>query len=91
MGLLKSYLGIKGSTGDIYHRAEGSCSWIDDRHDFQEWRDSAMGTLDDSQEASAPVKNTSIFWIHANPGTGKTFLASHVENVLAELQVECAS
>lgn len=89
MGLLRSYLGIKDSAGEIYQRAEGSCGWINDRQDFQEWRDS--GALNDPQEASTPVKNPSIFWVHANPGTGKTFLASHVENQLVDLQVECAS
>lgn len=35
-------------------------------------------------------ENLSIYWIRANPGTGKTVLASHVISQLQELQLECA-
>lgn len=32
----------------------------------------------------------SIVWVHADPGTGKTVLASHVVSKLQELKLECA-
>jgi hypothetical protein len=36
------------------------------------------------------AKDLSIYWVHANPGTGKTVLASHVVSLLQECRLECA-
>lgn len=92
MSLLKSFLRISDGPEESYQRAEGSCSWIDAREDFQEWRDSTGPVvLPTSIEDTAHNKSISIFWVYANPGTGKTFLASHVADELAQFQLECAS
>ncbi|KAH6975963.1 NACHT and WD domain protein [Ilyonectria sp. MPI-CAGE-AT-0026] len=91
MELLKPYLGISDLPDEQYHKVEGSCRWIDSRGDFQEWRDSAAGSITaEKEEAETNKNNPSIYWVRANPGTGKTYLASHV---IAELQnslLECA-
>lgn len=91
MGLLKSFLRISDSPEQFHQRTEGSCTWIDDREDFQEWRDSIGVAPQASIEDTDSNKNLSIFWVYANPGTGKTFLASHVADELAQFQLECAS
>lgn len=98
MSLLKSLLRISDGPEESYQRTEGSCAWIDAREDFQEWRDLAGVQVvlpASTREARASVqgqnKNPSIFWVYANPGTGKTFLASHVADELAQFQLECAS
>ncbi|ROV96972.1 hypothetical protein VSDG_04162 [Cytospora chrysosperma] len=88
MLILKTYLGISHSPDEYYPRAEGSCQWIDERDDFQEWRDSAASFF--QEDAPAPARNPSIFLVHANPGTGKTFLAAHVKEDLSQFQLECA-
>lgn len=36
------------------------------------------------------MPNPSIIWVRADPGTGKTVLASHVISRLQELKLECA-
>lgn len=89
MNILKTYLCISDSSDENYPRVEGSCQWIDDREDFQEWRDSAAAYLKD--DAPTPAKNPSVLWVTANPGTGKTFLAAHVVEELTQFQLECAS
>lgn len=68
---------------------EGTCQWIDDRDEFQEWRDSASGFYHSTQDASVRNK-PAIIWVHANPGTGKTILATHVITELQELNFECS-
>lgn len=84
MNLLKPYLGISDLPDERYHKVEGSCRWIDSRDDFQDWRDSAADFITvEKEEAEANKNNPSIYWVRANPGTGKTYLASHV---IAELQ-----
>lgn len=88
MNILKPYLGVSDSPDESYTRAQGSCQWIDDREDFQQWRDSAAAYLKD--DVSTTPNNPSILWISANPGTGKTFLAAHVVDELAQFQLECA-
>lgn len=88
MIILKNHLGVSHSPDEYYPRAEGSCQWLDDREDFLEWRDSAGSFF--QEDAPAPAKNPSVFWIYANPGTGKTFLAAHVKEELSQFQLECA-
>lgn len=75
--------------GEHYSRVEGSCQWIDSRDDFQDWRDPAGQLVND--EVLVSGKNPSLFWVCANPGTGKTFLAAHVVDELRQFQLECAS
>ncbi|ROV92565.1 hypothetical protein VMCG_08917 [Cytospora schulzeri] len=88
MIVLKAYLGITHSPDEYYPRVEGSCQWLDERDDFQEWRDSAGSFF--QEDAPAPAKNPSVFWVYANPGTGKTFLAAHVKEELCQFRLECA-
>lgn len=88
MIVLETYLGIEHSPDKYYPRAEGSCQWIDDRDDFQEWRDSINPFS--QEDAPATMKNPSIFCVYANPGTGKTYLAAYVKEELSQFQRECA-
>lgn len=88
MQVLQSFLGISDHPDEHYPGVEGSCQWIDARDDFQDWRDPARGLMRD--EIPAPEKNPSIFWVAANPGTGKTYLAAHVIDELGQFQLECS-
>lgn len=72
-----------------YQKVDGSCQWIDEREDYQDWRDGANDLLA-QQAPDVQNMNPSIIWVHANPGTGKTVLAAHVISELHEFQVECA-
>lgn len=91
MKLLKPYLGISDLPDEQYHKVEGSCRWIDSRDDFQDWRDSAADFITgEKEEAEANKNNPSIYWVRANPGTGKTYLASHAIAELQNLRLECA-
>jgi len=47
---------------------EGTCVWIQNKEQFQNWRSS--------------VENTKL-WIHGNPATGKTHLAKHTIDMLS--------
>ncbi|KAI9759059.1 MAG: hypothetical protein M1835_000474 [Candelina submexicana] len=88
MKVLQSFLDISDHPDEHYPRVEGSCQWIDARNDFQNWRDPAEELIRD--DSSAPEKNPSIFWVAANPGTGKTYLAAQVKDELAHFQLECS-
>jgi hypothetical protein len=88
--MLKSLLAISDRPDEQHQKVDGSCQWIDDRADFQGWRDGINDVLP-MKETKPARNNTSIFWVHANPGTGKTTLAAHVTAELQESQVECAS
>jgi hypothetical protein len=86
---LGSYLGISDSPDEQYQKVDGSCQWIEQRDDFRDWRDCAEDFLSE-QGINPACKNVSIFWVHANPGTGKTVLASHVISQLQDFQLQCA-
>jgi hypothetical protein len=90
MKTLRSYLGVADQPDEQYSQVEGSCRWIDSRDDFQEWRDSAADFITDDPEGSDLKHNLSLYWVHANPGTGKTYLASHVISELISFRLECA-
>lgn len=87
--MLKSRLAVSDRPDEHYQKVDGSCLWLDERDDFQEWRDGLNDPLGE-QAFEAQDKNPSIIWVHANPGTGKTVLAAHVISQLQEFQVECA-
>ncbi|KAH8907338.1 NACHT and WD domain protein [Coniochaeta sp. PMI_546] len=86
---LRSLLIVSDRPDEHYQKVDGSCQWLDDRDDFQEWRDGANDTLPE-QAFEVQNSNPSIIWVHARPGTGKTVLAAHVISQLQEFQVECA-
>ncbi|KAK9778605.1 putative NACHT and WD domain protein [Seiridium cardinale] len=92
MRLLQVWLGITDRAEGEYPKVDGSCQWINAREDFCAWRDSSGDYFtQQSQEREADHKSISLFWVHANPGTGKTYLANYIATQLQEFQLECAS
>lgn len=89
MKSLRSYLGISDSPDEQFPKVDGSCTWIEARDDFQDWRDCAEDFLAE-QDINLANKELSIFWVHANPGTGKTVLASHVVSQLQDFKLQCS-
>ncbi len=87
--MLQSFLGIWDQPDEHYPKVDGSCDWIDARDDFQEWRDPPDELLPIG-EPRVEGKNPAFYWVHANPGTGKTFLAAHVVSELQEFKLECS-
>ncbi|RFU24716.1 hypothetical protein B7463_g11619, partial [Scytalidium lignicola] len=83
---LQTFLGISTIPDEHYEKLEGSCQWLDERDDFREWRD-AQDDLDTSHNANY---NPSLYWVNANPGAGKTVLASHVVSQLEEFRLQRA-
>ncbi|KAI0015721.1 hypothetical protein F4780DRAFT_50133 [Xylariomycetidae sp. FL0641] len=88
MQALRSFLGVTDRPNEHHALAEGSCQWIDELEAFQDWRDSSEGLPRD--EKPEQELKPSIFWIYANPGTGKTFLAAHIIDELSQFGMECA-
>ena len=87
--MLKSFLAIADRPDEQHQKVDGSCRWIDDRDDFQDWRDNTKDVLP-TKGTEPACKNPFIIWVHANPGTGKTFLAAHVIAELQRFKAECA-
>ncbi|OTA96815.1 hypothetical protein M434DRAFT_392501 [Hypoxylon sp. CO27-5] len=85
---LKSYLSVSDRLHDHFPLADGSCQWIDTRDDFQNWHNPHNENLENGEIG---FKRPSIFWVYANPGTGKTYLAAYVMSKLQNFQLECAS
>ncbi|RYC56363.1 hypothetical protein CHU98_g9844 [Xylaria longipes] len=79
---LQTFLGVSGPPDESHEKVEGSCQWIDDRDDFREWRDAEIDINPNQNCQYTPT----IYWVNANPGVGKTVLASHVVSQLAELR-----
>lgn len=88
MQTLRSFLGVADRPDEHHVRAEGSCHWIDKQDDFQNWRDPPEDLCHDDNSAGS-IK-PSVFWIYANPGTGKTHLAAHIIDELGHFGLECA-
>jgi pimeloyl-ACP methyl ester carboxylesterase len=86
---LRKCLGATDRIDEHHEKLEGTCQWIDAREDFRNWRDGNDG-YPDTEKRELRSENPSIYWIHANPGTGKTVLASHVIARLQELGLACA-
>ncbi|KEZ42265.1 hypothetical protein SAPIO_CDS6124 [Scedosporium apiospermum] len=80
--VVKSLLKPAPSLEEHHERLAGSCTWIEERQDFLDWRDS---DVDFHEGRDYPP---SIYWVTANPGVGKTILASHVTSQLKELCVQ---
>lgn len=91
MRVLKSYLGIRDRLDDQFSVVDGSCQWIDERNDFQVWKDTTTAGLIETHTEEEDYRNPAVFWVYANPGTGKTFLATYVGAVLRQFQSNCAS
>lgn len=90
MLVLEAYLAVEMlDEHEHYQVVKGSCEWISDCAEFREWRTihprSSPTTSTEYQKYSP-----SLLWLHANPGTGKTALATHIIKQLHESKVECA-
>ncbi|OIW25313.1 hypothetical protein CONLIGDRAFT_622861 [Coniochaeta ligniaria NRRL 30616] len=83
--ILRAALGIPGQPDDFCDKVDGSCEWVNDREDFREWRDSIPDTFTEDGRRD-PV----LYWVSANPGTGKTVLAGHVVSHLKEHNLQCS-
>ena len=57
-------------------RQPRSCEWIAENKEFRRWH-------------SLTSRELSIFWINANPGTGKSVLSAYVVNYLERLDQDC--
>ncbi|KAJ4164282.1 hypothetical protein LMH87_005960 [Akanthomyces muscarius] len=91
MKTLKPYLGISDVPDEHHDTVEGSCEWIESRDDFQDWQhvDSPSQKFANEEIGPGP-KDISIFWVHASPGSGKTYLASYVQSQLESTRLQCA-
>lgn len=77
---LKDLLDVDDTHDDDFLRVEsfclpGTCTWITEEQTYQEWRESS---------------DPQVFWITANPGTGKSVLASSVIESLKDNGENCA-
>lgn len=59
-------------------RVGGSCEWFAERDTFQRWADP------DSEDMSM------VYWISANPATGKSVLSGYIINTLTNLSLDCS-
>ncbi|CAH0052436.1 unnamed protein product, partial [Clonostachys solani] len=85
---LMMFLSLSERLEEHYHAVEGSCQWIDDFKEFQEWKNVDAKTLVTHTES--PRYPPAFLWVQANPGTGKTVLAAHVVKQLQDLNFNCA-
>lgn len=91
MSTLSAYLSTSGRPEEDYQKVDGSCQWINQRKQFQEWADpNSSSPREDVPGNEGKNKNPSVLWLRANPGTGKTYLPSYVISELQNLQLECA-
>jgi WD40 repeat protein len=79
---LQTYLGVTDKpidelNNEQHNQTEGSCSWIEKRDGFRLWL-----------EATTPT--VPLYWIHAQPATGKTVLAGHVITQLQNIGQDCS-
>lgn len=91
MKALKPYLEMHDAPEEHHDTVDGSCEWIEARDDFQDWRQPDELDMSPTNVEFGPASNSiSIFWIYANPGSGKTFLASYVQSQLESTKLQCA-
>lgn len=69
---IKASLGFPDLPEDHHDMLDGSCHWIEDREDFQQWGNPEI----EGEEAKS--YQAEVLWVQAQPGAGKTVLASHV-------------
>jgi len=80
---IQSFLGITnpGGTEEYQEKLEGSCQWIEQRQDFQDWINPPTELIIDKDQSP------SIYWVTANPGAGKTVLAAHTVSQFQEYRM----
>ena len=87
---LRAYLNVSDRPEDDFTnqkdiKVAGSCQWLEDRDDFQNWRDVFDDTLGEKLD-NVPQ----FYWLSARPGAGKTVLAGHVVAHLQHFHLDCA-
>lgn len=82
---IRSHLSLPPLVEEHYPAMEGSCEWIEDLPDFRTWRDPKSSFESDEKF------NPYIYWVHANPGAGKTMLAAYVHSQLRDLKLQHAA
>ncbi|KAL2204292.1 hypothetical protein CC79DRAFT_1277034 [Sarocladium strictum] len=80
--LLQTFLGMKDAPELVDTGCIGSCRWIEERVDFQNWREWYP------QDSSG--YEPAYYVVTANPGAGKTVLAAHIISQLQDFNLECA-
>jgi WD40 repeat protein/pimeloyl-ACP methyl ester carboxylesterase len=78
--LLERYLGVQEISEDDLaayeeRQIEGSCEWLTSSKTFCDWRD-----------GHAP--SNAVFWVNGQPGSGKSFIATHVVKSLEDLNMD---
>ncbi|KAF2118074.1 hypothetical protein BDV96DRAFT_644405 [Lophiotrema nucula] len=82
MQQIESYLGMPGRPDDDLKdveeaRFEDSCEWFAERDTFQRWVDPESGD------------SSMVYWMSANPATGKSVLSGFGINALTNLNIDC--
>lgn len=87
---LRAYLDVSDRPEDDFANQEdikvtGSCQWLEEREDFQTWRDVFDDTLGEKHDHIPQ-----FYWLSARPGAGKTVLAGHIVAHLQDIPLDCA-
>jgi hypothetical protein len=87
---LRSYLNVSDQPeNDLANQEEikatGSCGWLEERENFQAWRDVFDDTFGE-KHGHIPQ----FYWLSARPGTGKSVLAGHIVAHLQNFHLDCA-
>ena len=82
MRQLETYLGVSEKPEDDLidlqeARIKGSCEWFAEKCSFQEWLNPSS-------------KPTHLYWISANPATGKSVLSGYIIEHMESLNFECS-
>jgi len=75
---IKASLGSPDLPEEHHDMLEGSCHWIEDREDFQQWGNPEI------EGEKAKSYQAEVLWVQAQPGAGKTVLAAHVAALLTD-------
>lgn len=70
----------------IEHQSEGSCTWLTDKVNFQQWLHVAKFDTDEDDFH----ETDNYYWLRAEPATGKSTLAAHVVQYLETSNLDCA-
>lgn len=89
MAVIRTYLGVEEPPIERREVSSGSCQWIQAREDFRRWQ--LSGSPAELHEGGThSAKDLSLFWVFASPGSGKSFLASYVQEQLEESESQVA-
>ena len=82
MKVISQYLGVmERPEADLANvvdkRTDGSCTWLTNQDNFQQWQDGAPNT-------------PKFFWLTGEPATGKSVVTGHVINHLEDCGSDCS-